>query len=148
MKKLLLTGLFFFLISLFGISQIGNVKQYHTDLNCYAGKLEIKKSSDYVIQYSLFIFDKSGKEIFKQDSYAINTYFGSEYGDEEIENKEGKLVTARQYFELCKCNEYFTLKISRDFSVVKIDCTESFIKKLFGGPVNSLKTNQSLGNFY
>ena len=56
-------------------------------------------------------------------------------------------MSVDQFFEKCGCNEYFTVKITRDLSIVKIDCVESFTTRIFKGPVNSLKTRQSLGQF-
>lgn len=153
MKKLLISSSLFIVFFNIVNAQQDIKRQYQAKLNEFSGNVEVKIRSEDIVEYRLEIFNESGYSVFKQDGFAINPELKMLKGYgldsvEEIEREDGKLIPAPQYFELCNCKEHLTIKVAKDNSLVKIDCSEILIQKIFGKKVNSNQSKQTFGNFY
>lgn len=125
-------------------------RQYQAELNEFTGKIDIKICSEGIIEYCLDIRNEIGNSVFKQEGFAIfpNRKEQIKYGREQIEKADNEFVSAEQYFELCDCKKWLTIKVALDYSLVKVDCTETLINEIFGKRVNSNLSKHSFGNFY
>jgi hypothetical protein len=150
MKKSLFSISLLIIYFSIGAAQPDIKREYQAKLNEFNGKLGIQLRSEDIIEYKLEIFTESGNLVFKQDGFAINHLLKklNKFGSEQLESKDGKQVSAQQYFELCSCKEWLNFKIAEDLSIVKIDCPESLILRIFGKNVNSIKSKQTFGKFY
>jgi len=155
MKNNLLIILLLFVYWPLAVSQKSDIKkyQYESKFGNYFGKLDIKFWSGGIIEYSLLINNESGNPVFKQDGFAINKAYdefketGMLFG-EQIGPDYNNMVPACSYFVESKCENWLLIKVSKDYSLAKINCEDKVLNQLNANQPDPEHFIHGLGLYY
>jgi hypothetical protein len=137
MKNIFIVVIALISFSNISFSQASIKKLYEAKFDDYVGRLDLNIHSNDIIAYSLYISNNKDTTTFRQKGTVIFPLYGFEtpslWGyEEEIRLKNDSIIYARQFVELCKCNEWVSLKLPKDFSVAMLVITNELAAKIFG----------------